>query len=450
MKKTILLLVILLFPFVVYSKEITSDSTITLEGSLISSKVLDDSDSTYISVTKNQIVKITSSNNIKGLYILYELNGGKGTISNNEITTSFGENEFLHDYINVEGLIGVSNTITLKYSTDVKITDIHVIGEGEIPSFVEMWNPPAEKADLLLISTHSDDEQLFFLGLLPYYVAKGANVQVVYFTNHKDNKVRYHEQLHGLYTVGVRNYPIVGPIPDEWSTTLSAALKNMKSHNISENSAMAFEVEMIRRFKPLVIVGHDEKGEYGHGQHILSTYLLERAIDYANDSTYDKDSYEKYGVWSTKKVYIHLYKKNKITMNYDEPLEYFNGRTAYEMSKLGFKKHNSQQNTWFRPWINGENNELTKAADIKTYSPCEYGLLRSLVGEDKNKNDMFENLSFYKDIVDEDEYFNKASVATIKEQPMENDEKKVSTKQIVALTIIILSGIGLLILIKKL
>ncbi len=450
MKKIILLFVIVLFPFAVYSKEITSNSNITLGGSLISSKVLDNNDSTYISVNKNQEIKITNSNNIKGLYIIYELNGGKGVISNNEVTTTFGENDFLHDYINIEGLLGNSKIVILKYTNDVKITDIHVIGEGDIPSFVELWNPPAEKADLLLLSTHSDDEQLFFLGLLPYYVAKGANVQVVYFTNHKDNKVRYHEQLHGLYTVGVRNYPIIGPVPDEWSTSLSDALKNMKSHGVSESSAMSFEVEMIRRFKPLVIVGHDEKGEYGHGQHILSTYLLERAIDYANDASYDKESYEKYGVWSTKKVYIHLYKKNKITMNYDEPLEYFNGKTAYEMSKLGFKKHNSQQNTWFRPWINGESNELTKASEIKTYSPCEYGLFRSLVGEDKNKNDMFENLAFYKDIANEEEFFNKEAVVTIKELPMENDEKKVSTKQIIVLTIVILSGIGLLILIKKL
>ena len=148
---------------------------------------------------------------------------------------------------------------------------------------------------------------MFFSGLLPHYVAKGATVQVVYFANHKNKKTRYHELLHGLYTVGVRHYPVIGPVPDKWASNLKEAIRNLKDAGLSEKVAMDFEVEIIRRFKPLVIVGHDEKGEYGHGQHILCTYLLERAIDYANDTSYNVESYNKYGKWSPKKVYIHLY-----------------------------------------------------------------------------------------------------------------------------------------------
>ena len=37
-----------------------------------------------------------------------------------------------------------------------------------------------EAADLMLCTTHADDEQLFFAGVLPYYVSKGYDVQVVY------------------------------------------------------------------------------------------------------------------------------------------------------------------------------------------------------------------------------------------------------------------------------
>ena len=37
------------------------------------------------------------------------------------------------------------------------------------------------------------------------------------------------------------------------------------------------------------------------------------------------------------------------------------------------------------------------------YSPCEFGLYRSLVGEDVNKNDMFENLTLRKDEVKEED-----------------------------------------------
>ena len=83
-------------------------------------------------------------------------------------------------------------------------------------------------------------------------------------------------------------------------------------------------------------------------------------------------------------------------MDYDIPLEYFNGKTAYEVSKEGYSKHLSQQWTWFTGWINGKNNQYTKATDIKTYSPLKYGLYYSNIGEDIQKNDMFENITYYK------------------------------------------------------
>ena len=38
-----------------------------------------------------------------------------------------------------------------------------------------------------------------------------------------------------------------------------------------------------------------------------------------------------------------------------------------------------------------------KATDIKQYSPCWYGLYRSTVGEDVQKQDLFENLTSYEE-----------------------------------------------------
>ncbi len=450
MKKSIVLLLIIIFPFVVNAKEITNVSTIKLDGNAISDSLIDDDESTYKTIKKGQKITITSKDNIKGIYLIYELEGGFGVLANDTLTTTFGDNGFLHDYIDVESILGLSKEITLTYNSKTMLTDIYVIGEGDIPSFVEIWDKPAEKADLLLYSTHSDDEQLFFSGLLPYYVAKGASVQVVYFTNHNNNKKRLHEQLHGLYTVGIRHYPVFSPIPDEWAPTLTSAMNNMKSAGVSEDEAMKYLVTTIRRFKPLVIVTHDEKGEYGHGQHMLCTYLVERAIDHANDQTYDEKSYNEYGKWATKKVYIHLYPKNQIHMDYDEPLDYFDGKTAFNVSQLGFSKHYSQQYTWFRRWMNGNDNEITKASQIKTYSPCEYGLFRSLVGVDTEKNDMFENLSFYKDITNEEELNNEDVIPTISEKPMDNPDTSMNAYRLVMIFVIIFSGLGVLILIRKL
>ena len=390
-----LVLIILIQPES-YAENITDLSQILVNEETINKKVIDGKESTYTIIQENTPITIKSEEDIYGLYIVYEYRSKTGKLSNYEENINIGQNNFLHEYINVNELLGPSEQLMLKYDEDVKIADIYVLGEGELPDFVEVWESPCEVADLLLFTTHSDDEQLFFLGLLPTYISRGAYVQVVYFANHDDSPSRLHEQLHGLYTVGVRNYPVMGLIPDAYSTTLQGAINNMKSAGLTEDDALKFQVEMIRRFKPQVVVGHDEKGEYSHGQHILNTHILKQAIYKIDDSSFDENSYNKYGNWQISKLYLHLYAENEIVMNYDIPLEYFNGKTAYEVSKEGYSKHLSQQWTWFTDWIKGKNNNYTKATDIKTYSPLKYGLFYSSVGEDKEKNDMFENLTYYK------------------------------------------------------
>lgn len=400
MKKILFLLTIILIPINVLAKDITSSSTITINNEKYT-KITDNKENTYINVEKDKVINIKSNEDIAGIYIIYELNSQTGIIKANNKSIEIGTKGFLHEYIDLKD-IGLTKELEITYNNNVKIGEIYILSAGELPSYVEVWEESCKEADLLLFTTHSDDEQLFFLGLLPTYVAKGASVQVVYFANHNDNPKRLHEQLHGLYTVGIRNYPVMGLIPDAYSETLNGAIKNIEKAGLTVEDATNFEIEMIRRFKPLVVVGHDELGEYSHGQHILNTHVLKIALEKANDKTYHTESYDKYGIWDVPKTYLHLYKENKIIMNYDEPLEYFNGKTAYEVSKEGYSKHLSQQWTWFTKWINGSNSSYTKATDIKTYSPLEYGLYRTTVGEDINKNDMFENLTFRKDEVQEE------------------------------------------------
>lgn len=399
--KRILFLLALFFPISVLAEDITSTSKITIDNN-VSAKINDKNENTFVTVNKEAIIKITSDEEIHGIYIIYEQKSINGNIFNEIKSAKIAKNGFLHEYINIEKNIGPSKEVSIKYDDTVKIGEIYVLSKGELPDYVEKWDEPCEEADLLLFSTHSDDEQLFFAGLMPHYINKGAKVQVVYFTNHNDNPKRLHEQIHGLYTVGIRNYPIIGFIPDAWSDNLNWALKNLEKAGYSEEDAIRFEVEMIRRFKPLVVVGHDELGEYSHGQHILNTHVLKKALELANDSEYDSESYKNFGLWDTPKTYLHLYKENKIIMNYDEPLELFNGKTAYEVSKEGYSKHLTQQYTWFTKWLTGINSSgvgtpYKTASQIKKYSPCEFGLYKTTVGQDVNKNDMFENLTLRKD-----------------------------------------------------
>lgn len=329
MKKKIILLSIVLgiallifIPSNVYASDITKSTKISINEKTINKNVIDGKESTYATINKEAIITIRAEEDIYGLYIVYEYSSKKGTLSSNGKTMDIGKNNFLHEYVDIASL-GASKELILTYNEEVKIAEIYVLSGGVLPDFVEIWEPSCEVADLLLFTTHSDDEQLFFLGLLPTYVARGAYVQVVYFANHNDAPNRLHEQLHGLYTVGIRNYPVMGLIPDAYSTTLQGAISNLKTTGLTQDDALKFQVEMIRRFRPQVVVGHDEKGEYSHGQHILNTYLLKQAIYKANDSTFDEISYNKSGNWQISKLYLHLYEDNQIIMDYDIPLEYF-------------------------------------------------------------------------------------------------------------------------------
>lgn len=396
--KKVLLLLLLFIPISVFG--ITNKSTIkdphySVSGVSID-KISDENEYTYEKINANKKIQLNSKKNIYGLYIIYYDKEISGYIEKNDENITIG-NKGLHEYIDIKNGIGNTNNVDIIYNQDVKISEIYVIDDEVIPDFVEIWEEPYNVADLVLFSTHSDDEQLFFAGLIPHYINEDKKVQIVYFAHHNDNPKRLHEQLHGLYAVGVRNYPIFGIIPDKWSENLEDALKNMNNAKISEDDATQFMVENIRRFKPKVVVGHDELGEYSHGQHILNTYILKKALELTNDGTYHEYSASKYGVWDVPKTYLHLYEKDKIIMNYDLPLAKFNGKTAYEVSKEGYSKHETQQYTWFTKWLTGVNSKnvgtkYENATEIKKYSPLEYGLYRTKVGLDNKKNDMFENI----------------------------------------------------------
>lgn len=278
------------------------------------------------------------------------------------------------------------NEVDLTYEENVAIKEIFLFNDT-LPKWVQTWELPHEKADILLFSTHSDDEHLFFAGLIPTMIANGKKIQIVYLTNHNDNPKRLDEQLNGLWAVGVRNYPVLGIFPDAYSTSLDGATNNLNYQGYTLNDVINFEADIIKRFKPDIVVNHDEAGEYGHGQHILNTHSLKEAL---NTLSEEEKPY---------KVYLHLYKENPIIMNYDIPLEYYNGMTAYEVSKLGYAEHVSQHYTWFTDWLLGKNNEYSLATQIKTYSPLEYGLYYSKVGYENKDGDMFYNIP--KEVVNE-------------------------------------------------
>lgn len=336
---------------------------------------------------------------IASLYIQFDKVYGEWTLEAGGQEYSCGQNNFLHEFVDIAALTGeTADEVTLRFQNgDCHLTDIYAFGPGEVPDWVQRWEPPCEQADLVLFSTHSDDEQMFFAGILPYYAGElGYQVQVAYFTNHNNTHDRPHEQLNGLWTVGVTHYPVMNEYPDHAADNKEEAYTTFARQGYTKEDMIQTQARLLRRFKPLVVVGHDINGEYGHGQHIVNSETLMEALPLAADPDYDPESAALYGAWDTPKAYIHLWKENPIVMDWDQPLERFGGRTAFQMTQEGFRCHESQHK-WpgFYNWVYGPDGKRSKATEITTYSPCQYGLFRSTVGPDEAGGDMFEHLKTY-------------------------------------------------------
>ncbi len=242
------------------------------------------------------------------------------------------------------------------------------------PSVTKIWNERPEKADLMVVSTHPDDELIFIGGVLPTYAGDQKKDTVVVYMTYATRR-RASELLNGLWVCGVRQYPVLGPFPDKYCTSIGEARKYWK-----DEDCQRYLVEQIRRYKPEVLVTQDVNGEYGHGAHRLTVYSVQQAIQLAMDPTAFPDLYEKYGVWEVKKVYLHLWKENKISMNWRIPLDSFDGKTALDIAKLAYGEHISQHKWYFQ------------VLDTGKTSNAEFGLYYTTVGLDQNGDDMFENI----------------------------------------------------------
>ena len=268
------------------------------------------------------------------------------------------------------------------------------------------WDSQLEgETDLLLFSTHADDEQLFFAGLLPYYAqVRDLNVQVVYGTDHIYEPGRYAERENGLWAVGITNTLDSSGYLDAYSESLEEALANLSwSDGIGQDEVVEWIRQTILKYKPKVIATHDFNGEYGHGQHMLISNSLKLCLDkYSSEFPF------------LQKVYIHLYPENTISLDViDQRYAELDGLTPFQVTqKFGFPEHVSQHQWWFYNWLYYGNtyeeqptdpNGITKASQIQTYSPLQWGLIYGDASLDKNKNDMFEGLKSYQEIADEEE-----------------------------------------------
>jgi len=348
------------------------------------SQMTDGKYTTYFQTNKvhQPYVIVTSPAGIEayGVYICFAVqpeNWLLQTMVNGEwYTVAEMTDEYMHVYIPLYGtrefrIIAEDNG----KNQEMSINEIFIFSQGDIPDWVQRWEPTPEDADIMFLVAHPDDELIFLGGAIPTYaVEQQRKVLVVYMTY--SNTTRRSELLNGLWAMGMRQYPVIGEFYDTYKKSADdmADAWNKKKAN-------TFVVGIVRKYKPKVIVTHDYDGEYGHGAHKLTAQIAERAYLYAGNAEYYTDSAEEYGVWQPLKLYSHLYPENQIIMDWSVPLINMGGKTGLELAIEAYALHVTQETS-------GMSVEETGAE----YDNRVFGLVYSEVGEDVLKNDFLENV----------------------------------------------------------
>ena len=265
----------------------------------------------------------------------------------------------------------------------LRVNEIFFLGVGDKPDWVQDWQPTPEKADIMFISTHPDDELIFFGGAIPTYATeRQRDVVVAYYT--RSNSTRSSELLNGLWYMGVRNYPVIGAAGDQVrSKTAEKAYTNVgKSERAGREKVNEWVVGLYRQYKPEVVVTHDINGEYGHGMHMMISDAAYNAIPLAADEDQFTESTVAWGTWEVKKFYRHLWPENPISLDWNVPLASMGGATGLELADSAYELfHKTQESSGFSVMTTGQE-----------YDNTAFGLVHTTVGEDVNKNDFLENI----------------------------------------------------------
>ena len=273
--------------------------------------------------------------------------------------------------------------VTTGKQYELYLNEFFVLGVGDKPDWVQDWQPTCEKAELMFISTHPDDELIFFGGAIPTYATeRQRDVVVAYYT--RSNPTRSSELLNGLWYMGVRNYPVIGDAGDKMCKTmeLSYAHAGKGNEKTGRKNVNEWFVELYRKYKPEVVVTHDIDGEYGHSMHKMISDAAYNAIAIAMDEDQYTDTTVAYGTWEVKKLYRHLWKEGQIKFDWNVPLNSMGGATGLELADSAFEIFHITQET------SGQS-VLTTGVE---YDNTAFGLVHSTVGEDVNKNDFMENI----------------------------------------------------------
>lgn len=256
---------------------------------------------------------------------------------------------------------------------NLTITTLQVCSGDALPYNYHEWEELSGKLDYMIIAMHPDDDTLFMGGIAPTLSNQGLRGTIVYLGTRV--RQRCNEALNGAWKMGVRVQPVLAGFPD-----IPPDYYDKFESTFKESDVTKYLVGLFRQYQPEVVFTHDVNGEYGHWQHKRCSAATQKAVEKVSDPTYDTASAEKYGVWTVKKLYLHLYEQNAIHISMTVPLESYGGRTAFEMAAEAFQEHISQLQT------------RHSCTNEGIYSLEDFGLYYTTVGLDVEKNDFMENI----------------------------------------------------------
>lgn len=301
-----------------------------------------------------------------------------------------GSPRFHHVFFELDGIKEIRILSTMEKKNIMGFNEIYAFGQGEVPDWVQKWQEPVDKADLLVMVAHPDDELLFTGGAIPVYGAEmGRSVEVAYLTY--SNTTRRSEALNGLWAMGIRHYPEFGPFADRYAK--GGKLKNAYAEAGGKEKVLDWVTELYRRYRPEVVITHAENGEYGHPQHKMIADAAMECFTRAADAQKAPDSYQTYGPWQVKKLYLHLYgeETEQTVLDWDQPLKAFDGKTGADMAVEAFALHASQKGMGAGKGDKFEEFKVETTGAHK-YPYDHFGLQSTTVGPDEAKNDFLEHI----------------------------------------------------------
>ena len=279
---------------------------------------------------------------------------------------------FLADFLELEP--GVRSISVAPADGKAELASVRVYAEPWPRHVIQRWEPVPEKLDILFISTHQDDEFLFFGGAIPAYAAReGVSAAVLYMVN--CGRLRYAEALDALWSAGLKAHPLFLNLPDSYTRDIREARSLWNSRAPLEQLIRVF-----RKYRPEVVVVQDFRGEYGNGEHQLTAALAAEAVEKAALPEADPDSAAEHGAWQVKKLYAHLYRENQIRMDWDQPLGEDGVVTPMFLAREAFDRHRSQTALY------------SMDSDGRRFDNTLFGLVYSAVGPDTEKNDFLEHI----------------------------------------------------------